>query len=348
MAHRVTLADIAKETGVSKATVSLALNGNPRISEKTRLKIERMAESLGYTPDPALSSLASYRWDGRRKKLGNNLALLTDQPELSRHVIPSVQAEAKLLGFNLEILNCPDYETGGVLSDILVQRGVQGIILSVKNNDWLADFDWSSFSVVNAGHNDLTVPLHQVRADAVQSVYGAWRKVHELGYQRIGIAVFHEIELQAIGMLRLAAADCVVHRLSDSEKEAVFVFESQFVGLDSPDFNSEILPFKEWIQEVQPDVIIGTNAVVYWYLRELGYHVPKDLSLALIRIATPEQGDGLLGFAGMTCDENLMGRRMIDELSLQIKRGETGIPDHPYVIVLPPYWVDGESCPLKK
>lgn len=46
----VRMKDVAERAGVSAATVSLALAGDPRISEATRLNVERAAREMGYRP----------------------------------------------------------------------------------------------------------------------------------------------------------------------------------------------------------------------------------------------------------------------------------------------------------
>lgn len=48
-----TLRDIANLSGVSTATVSRALNSHPQVTEKTRAKVLRAAQSLGYSAAPA-------------------------------------------------------------------------------------------------------------------------------------------------------------------------------------------------------------------------------------------------------------------------------------------------------
>ncbi len=50
MAKKYTLADIAKEIGVSNVTVSKALSGQKGVSEEVRSKIIRLADELGYKP----------------------------------------------------------------------------------------------------------------------------------------------------------------------------------------------------------------------------------------------------------------------------------------------------------
>ena len=54
-----TIWDVAKEAGVSISSVSNALNGKNKVSEKTRERIDAAVKKLGYTVDPAASSLKS-------------------------------------------------------------------------------------------------------------------------------------------------------------------------------------------------------------------------------------------------------------------------------------------------
>ncbi|SDM15257.1 transcriptional regulator, LacI family [Microbacterium azadirachtae] len=58
-AHAVTLQDVAREAGVSLATASRVLNGSERkVAEAFRERVERVAESLGYTPNVSAQATA--------------------------------------------------------------------------------------------------------------------------------------------------------------------------------------------------------------------------------------------------------------------------------------------------
>lgn len=57
MNKKASLLDIAKLAGVSTATVSYALNGSNEVSEKTRLKITKIAKELNYHPNKAAQGL---------------------------------------------------------------------------------------------------------------------------------------------------------------------------------------------------------------------------------------------------------------------------------------------------
>src|SRR5947209_11001202 len=54
---RITLAELARRAGVSKATVSRALNGKPDVDVQTRQRILNLVAATGYIPDPTARAL---------------------------------------------------------------------------------------------------------------------------------------------------------------------------------------------------------------------------------------------------------------------------------------------------
>jgi DNA-binding LacI/PurR family transcriptional regulator len=59
----VTVEDVAKRAGVSRATVSRVVNVNPRVSPEARLAVTRAIEELRYVPNPAARALMTRRSD---------------------------------------------------------------------------------------------------------------------------------------------------------------------------------------------------------------------------------------------------------------------------------------------
>jgi LacI family transcriptional regulator len=57
----ITLADIARELGVSKMTVSRAINNHPLINSETRLRVLEVARRLNYQPNQHARALATNR-----------------------------------------------------------------------------------------------------------------------------------------------------------------------------------------------------------------------------------------------------------------------------------------------
>ena len=55
----VTLEEVARVAGVSRATVSRVVNGNSRVAPDVRRSVERAVDRLGYVPNPAARSLVT-------------------------------------------------------------------------------------------------------------------------------------------------------------------------------------------------------------------------------------------------------------------------------------------------
>src|ERR1035437_9571570 len=73
-AQRVTLRDLAQKAGVSHVTISRALRNDPSISAARRGEVKKLAEEMGYRPDPSLSALAAYRFARQEHKIQSALA----------------------------------------------------------------------------------------------------------------------------------------------------------------------------------------------------------------------------------------------------------------------------------
>ena len=57
----ITIYDVAREAGVSMATVSRVVNGNPNVKPVTRKKVNEVIERLDYHPNAVARGLASKR-----------------------------------------------------------------------------------------------------------------------------------------------------------------------------------------------------------------------------------------------------------------------------------------------
>src|ERR1043165_9326163 len=98
---RMTLSDVAREAGVSLATVDRVINRRPGVSSRSVHAVEQSLEKLGYRPDPIAAQLA--RRSVQRfcfvLPSGNNtfMRLLAEQVEAARSWLGNQRAFADVI-----------------------------------------------------------------------------------------------------------------------------------------------------------------------------------------------------------------------------------------------------------
>lgn len=124
----VTICDVAKEAGVSQATVSRVLNRkktNIPISEKTKKKVLEAAERLNYTPNRAAQNLRT----GSTNSIG---FLLCERPFSNQHyyiMLKYLESELAKRGKNLLF---SIYNPKEELPQMIIDRAVDGLFLAGK------------------------------------------------------------------------------------------------------------------------------------------------------------------------------------------------------------------------
>jgi DNA-binding LacI/PurR family transcriptional regulator len=77
---RVTISGLADQLGLSKASVSYALNGQPGVSDETRIRVLELARSLGWHPSSSARALSRSRSDAIGIVLRRDPSLLGTEP----------------------------------------------------------------------------------------------------------------------------------------------------------------------------------------------------------------------------------------------------------------------------
>lgn len=121
-----TIADIARELGVSKTTVSRAISGKGRISDKTRERVLSFIEENKYRPNPLAKGLANSRTYNICWAMPGD-STITELPFFQRCLLGIVETAA---GNDYDILISMTYEeTTAQLARIVDNRKVDGVIL---------------------------------------------------------------------------------------------------------------------------------------------------------------------------------------------------------------------------
>ncbi|MEV5973368.1 LacI family DNA-binding transcriptional regulator [Streptomyces sp. NPDC051921] len=104
---RPTIADIAREAGVSKGAVSFALNGRPGVSEATRERILRVAERMNWRPHSAARALGGARAGAVGLVLARPARTIGLEPFFSQ-LLSGLQAALSTRGTALQLLVVED------------------------------------------------------------------------------------------------------------------------------------------------------------------------------------------------------------------------------------------------
>lgn len=178
----VTIKDIAKEAGVSVATVSFVLNDRT-VSDKKKQKVLKAIDDLNYVPNKIARSL--------RVKKNNTILLVL--PDIMNPFYPDLakgcQDEAKAHGYNLMMINTEDEEEQlGKVFDQVRQGGIDGLILAnvlekdLKKVQNLID---TSYPIVLAHRSIPNLEIDTVTADNYLGSYHATKHLIKGGHKKI-------------------------------------------------------------------------------------------------------------------------------------------------------------------
>jgi LacI family transcriptional regulator len=349
MSKRISLADVARSTGLGVSTVSMALRNVGTISPKTQKRIQEAARTLGYYPNPLLATLASKHFDSKYSS-GVPVAYL-DYPGGNRElhfitapIINAVQEHGRKLGYRVERFTLDDFKDGAHATQILFSRGFQGIILpSHFQLNMLPGMDWNRFSVVAWGEGVAESPdcphplLYRATVDHFGLVLRAWNEAWKRGYRRIGFALFGDSITEKDDQLRIGASQFCLQSVPPRYRVPTCFVKN---------FDSRTMA--KWIRRYRPDAVIGFNGFMAWALRHEGFRMPEDFGLALLHKGSddspPETRTSESGMMEMNEKSVLVALELLDQ---QIRHHQCGLSTEPRTISINSEWIDGDTLPPK-
>jgi len=348
MKKRPSLQDIADAVKVSKMTVSLALRKHPRISEATRLKVEKVANELGYIVNPDVAKYMSAIRHSRSDENGRPLAYLTTGKEkgawrksdTERQYWEGASARAKEYGYYFEEywLGEPGM-TENRMSNILWNRGINGVVvhpffqtLSEGARDLSLQFNWDQFIAVAISDMLRNPVLNRVLHDHYTSALMVMEKLIGLGYKRIGLCLTEHMDLTVNqrwqAAYRVYRANHPIQRIEP---------------LILPDLSAEEI--KKWAQKNKLDAIISAEMRMPDFFKKAGLIMGKDIAYADLDIDLDDAR--YKGISGIYQNSRMMGTGAVDLLIAGIQRNEPGIPEIPVVLQVEGSWHDRGSTPKR-
>lgn len=190
MREKVTITDIAQESGVSPATVSLVLRNRPGVSEETRARVIEVAENLGYQLKPVLPvSRAHLQTIGMIVKTEPNLPARAN-PFYS-HVIIGVEDACRRNGIDLMLSTMPVDEHNRPLGvPQMLVRGAADALLMVGtfvDETILSITSRKTPPIVLVDAYAKTECYDAVVSDNFQAAWQAVEYLVHLGHRHIGL-----------------------------------------------------------------------------------------------------------------------------------------------------------------
>lgn len=186
-ARPATMADVARQVGVSRQLVGLVFSGRPGVGAETEARIRQAAKDVGYRPNRAAQSLRS----DSTKYIG--LVFHTSESSMNE-LLPALYSEAKTAGFDL-ILSAvsADHDEATAVDGLLGHRCNGLILIAPQMNVTRLQKLAREVPLVLIGRR-----IEKVRCGAVSShgevgVAAAVEHLVALGHRRIAYVVGPEM-----------------------------------------------------------------------------------------------------------------------------------------------------------
>ncbi|WP_422379505.1 LacI family DNA-binding transcriptional regulator [Marinicellulosiphila megalodicopiae] len=186
-----TLDDIAKIAGVSKSTASRALNDNPLISEKTRLKIQKIAKDHNFIKHYGASSLSL--------NTSNTIALMVPKYDENHYdlvrvkedpffnkVLAGILSQTDLIGKEL-LISSFDPASPVKIAQLVNSRKVDGAIVfgATDENEKFSDHIPANFPIVFWGNMRTTTKYKTVSGNDMEGARLATQALIDAGKKNI-------------------------------------------------------------------------------------------------------------------------------------------------------------------
>ena len=284
------LEEVARRAGVSAATVSRALSGRGRLSDATRLRVQRAAADLGYVVSATASSLAT----GRTRSVGVLVPLLGRW--FFSNVLDGMATTLGRHGYDITLYNVtadPD-QRRHLLRTALRRGRVDAVVaLSLDFSDPEID-ELESLGLPIIGLGPPSRRLSTLRVDDAAGARVATTHLLDLGHRRIA----------HIGQSRDGEADLDIPTLRRRGFEAALhEAGAEPAGFATGDFTIEAgyRATQRLLQESRPTAVFAASDELafgaLFAARDAGLEVPRDISVIGV------DGHELGGFFGLTTIE---------------------------------------------
>ncbi len=269
----VTIYDVAKEAGVSIATVSKAMNDSYTIPEQTKETIREVADRLGYRPNARAKNFA-------RQASGTVLFIADfyqniafENPHIFE-IISGITAYLDQKDYSLTLKPLNRQEAPLYIKDIILQRQADALIIHahILSTELAAILSRVDFPYLVIGKPDFRCNVCWIDVNHEQAGQLAANYLLDKGYRRLVFVMGSEED--ALSQSRLAG----INQVMGEEELTVEVVQNRSVYSMDDQALDRLLT-----AHPRPEVLLCTNNHLALHglqqIRRLGLRIPEDIAI---------------------------------------------------------------------
>ncbi|QGQ96977.1 catabolite control protein A [Paenibacillus psychroresistens] len=180
----VTIYDVAREAGVSMATVSRVVNNNPNVKPQTRKKVFEAIERLGYRPNAVARGLAS------KKTTTVGVVIPDISNAIFAEVARGIEDIANMYRYNIILCNADKKKDKEIsVINTLLEKQVDGLLFmgGTVTQEHILAFKSSSVPIVLCATTDDNNAIPAVDIDHEKAAFDAVQLLISNGHRNIGM-----------------------------------------------------------------------------------------------------------------------------------------------------------------
>lgn len=286
---RVTIKDIAKETGLSIATVSYVLNGKDNVLEETKKIVQDAADQLGYIKNYSARSLVM--------NTSNLIGVVIPQTEPGHamvfenpfysEILSSIEYHARLIGYHVIVTGTDADEK---YYNLAKERNLDGIIIIGAYPDEFYDgLKTTRTPIVLVDSYIEGEHFHSVTINDIEGAYSATQYLIDNGHK--------DIAFISGGFKNGGVCEKRCQGYRNALKDSRIEVKKENIITEYTDFDSGMHMAKKMIQETNVTAVFCSADIlalgVIKQLTEMGIKIPEDISimgfdnLGIARYSTP-------------------------------------------------------------
>jgi LacI family transcriptional regulator len=180
----VTIYDVAREAGVSMATVSRVVNNNPNVKPQTRKKVFEAIERLGYRPNAVARGLAS------KKTTTVGVVIPDISNAIFSEVARGIEDIANMYHYNIILCNADKKKEKEIrVVNTLLEKQVDGLLFmgGTVTEEHVRAFRTASVPIVLCATTSAEEAIPSVDIDHEAAAFDAVQLLIQNGHSRIGM-----------------------------------------------------------------------------------------------------------------------------------------------------------------